>query len=62
MDEFCDGFLKLMDHLELDRVSSSLLFWRKMEGEEGERERERERERESRFILPDKYVLVYVSG
>ncbi len=21
VDEFCDGFLKLMDHLELDRVS-----------------------------------------
>ena len=44
VDEFCDGFLKLMDHLELDRVRrGGKGRWRvrgKGGGGGGERERE----------------------
>ena len=27
VEDFCDGFLKLVDHLELDKVRVSLLGW-----------------------------------
>lgn len=31
MDEFCDGFFKLMDHLELDRVSKTVSYYKELQ-------------------------------